>query len=159
MPTAWLQCHLSTGPEMRRFPATTPAGFNRDKVYWWIDASASAVIGPRDTCTVSVRRFALPAFASLSLYEDITYEVSWRHRSGDHVTVAAGFKAYGGDWPGPATREDWIFTPSLQVLYAVNRRIGLELAYGFDRAESRVPNTAGRNYRRHLVSLAFKYAP
>jgi len=156
-PISGLQCAILTGPETHRFIAATPAGFNRDKVYWWIDALVTLTPGPRDACTIAVRRYALPAFASQSIYEDITYEVVWRHKFGERFSAGAGFKAYGGDWPGPATREDWIFTPSLQVQYTVSRQCSLELAYAFDRAESRIPNTAGREYRRHVTSLSFKY--
>ncbi|MBI5689692.1 MAG: hypothetical protein HZC55_06305 [Verrucomicrobia bacterium] len=158
-PASWLQCAVLTGPETRDYPAATPVGFKRDKVYWWIDASATVTAGPRDICTISARRFGLPAFASQSMYEDITYEMNWRHRFGDRLGTVLGFRAYGGDWPGPACREDWILTPSAAVQYAFSRRCGLELAYVLDSTESRVPNTSGREYRRQLATFSLKFTP
>lgn len=158
-PAGWMHCSVATGPETHRFPAATPAGFNRDKTYWWIDGSATLTAGPRDTCTLTVRRFLQPAFSSASVYEDITYEATWRRRMHERLTVGAGFRAYGGDWPGPATREDWIFTPSVQLQFTPAPRHSLDVAWSLDRAESRLPLTAGREFRRHLVSVAYRISP
>jgi hypothetical protein len=153
----WLQLNVLAGPETRAFAPGTAAGFDRNRMLLWIDATAIVTAGRNDTVTLTGRRFEQPAFSSQSVYEDITYEVSWRHRCGPAFTAGAGFKAYGGDWPGPVTREDWILTPSVLLQYAVNKRCGLELSYSLDRAESRVPGTAGREFKRHLGTAGLKY--
>jgi hypothetical protein len=157
-PAPWLTCQVLAGPETRRFVRATPAGFDRTKVYAWIDASASLRAGPRDHLTLQVRRFALPAFASQSMYEDITYDVNWRHRLRDRLLLQAGFKVYGGAWRAPAARRDWIHTPGLQLQYEVNRRSRIECSALADRAFSRLPGTQGRDYRRQLLSVAFTHA-
>ncbi len=72
--------------------------------------------------------------------------------------AGAGFKIYGGDWQAPVSREDWIFTPSASLTYAHNQHLSGELAYAYDWVESQVLNTAGREYRRNLVSLSVKYS-
>jgi hypothetical protein len=108
-------------------------------------------------CTATVRRFEQPAFSSQSVYEDITYEVSWRRKVTSRLSAGAGFKAYGGDWPGPAVREDWILTPSLSLRYAWSRRCGLEFSYQFDSAESRVAATPGREFRRQVAAIASQF--
>lgn len=157
-PAPWLRLNLLAGPETRRFGNGTAAGFDPGRVLLWIDATAVLTPDPRDTCTMAIRRFEQPAFASCSVYEDITYEISWRRKISNALTAGAGCKLYGGDWPAPVNREDWILTPSLQLSYAFNRHGTIELAYGRDRADSRVPNTAGREYRRELISGTARYA-
>ena len=153
-PAPWLQLNLLGGPETRRFRTGTPAGFDRDRVLLWLDSEATITVGPRDTFNAVVRRFEQPAFTSQSVYEDITYEVTWRRKLTDHLTLATGFKAYGGDWPGPVTREDWIFTPSAALRYAATPRWLVEVSYLAESAESRLPATPGREYRRQIASVS-----
>jgi hypothetical protein len=156
-PWPWLQVNLLAGPETRRFRGGTPAGFNPKQVLLWIDSAASIVAGPKNSFSVAIRRFEQPAFASQSVYEDITYEATWRHKFGDRLTAGFGFKVYGGDWPGPATREDWIMTPSISLRYASSARRSIEFAYAFDSAESRLPATSGREFTRQLLSLGTQF--
>lgn len=153
-PAPWLQLNLLGGPEKRRFRTGTPVGFDRDRILLWLDSEAIITVGPRDTCTAIVRRFQQPAFTSQSVYEDITYEVTWRRQLTDRLTLATGFKAYGGDWPGPVTREDWIFTPSAGLRYAATPRWLIEVSYLAESAESRLPATPGREYRRQIGSVS-----
>lgn len=153
-PWPWLQVNVLTGPETRRFSAGTTPGFDRDKVLWWTDAGATFTLSARDVCTATIRRFEQPAFGSQGVYEDITYELAWRRRCDERLTLGAGFKAYGGDWPGPATREDWILTPSLLLHYSFSRLGRFELSYAVDSAESRVSATPGREYRRQVATVS-----
>lgn len=153
----FLQVNLLAGPEFRRTSAGTAAGFDRERTRLWLDASAALTLGPRDVLTIAARRFEQPAFASCSVYEDITYELAWRRKISDRLATTAGFKAYGGDWPAPFVREDWIFTSSASAQYAVSRRLVLEFACACERADSRVPATAGREYRRHLASAGLRF--
>ena len=156
-PWAWLQLNLLGGPETRSFRAGTPAGFDRDCVLLWLDGEATFFVGPSDTCTAIVRRFEQPAFTSQSVYEDITYEITWRRKLTARLTLTTGFKAYGGDWPGPVTREDWIFTPSAGLRYAATPRWQVEVTYLAESAESRLPATPGREYRRQIGSVSTQF--
>ena len=72
------------------------------------------------------------------------------------MTAVAGFKVYGGDWQPPVNREDWIYTPSAMLSYAFNKHLNADLSYSYDRAVSEAPNTQGREFTRHIVSLGLK---
>ena len=109
------------------------------------------------TVTLTVRRFTQPAFGAPSSYADITYDVAWRHRFNDQFTALTGFRAYGGDWDAPVRREDWIYTPSASLSYTHDEHLSAEFAYSYDWAESEVPNTSGREFTRHIVSLGVRY--
>jgi len=76
---------------------------------------------------------------------------------------SVGFQLYIGDWQSPVQREDWIYTESIGLSYTHDKHRGAELAYSHDWVESQVPTSVatcskGREYTRHLVSLAIKYA-
>ena len=62
-----------------------------------------------------------------------------------------------GDWLAPVSREDWIYTVSASVGYTFHRHWNAELGYSYDWVDSRVDNTEGREFTRHLVALGVRY--
>lgn len=109
-------------------------------------------------------QFEQPAFSSQSVYQDIKYDLTWRHKFTDHFTAGAGFTLYIGDWQQPVNRDDWIYTPSVTASYAFDKHWSAEFNYSLDLVDSRVSTSAegaayadGREYSRDLVSLAVKY--
>lgn len=160
-PAEWVKLNVLLGPDFRSFFRQTAPGFDDRPTLLFIDSAITILPTANDTLTLAVRRFAQPAFGSCSLYEDITYEAIWRHKFGAKLAASAGFRAYAGDWLSPATREDWIFTPSAGVSYAFDEHLSAELGWFYDWAESRddtIPDGRGREYTRHVVSLALRYA-
>ncbi len=156
--TDWLSLNLFIGPDWRDFNHDPPDGFDSQHVKLFVDGTAVLTLTKSDTVTLTAKRFEQPAFGAPSAYEDITYEISWRHRLSEKFTSVAGFKAYGGVWESPVKREDWIFTPSAALNYKHNQHLSAELAYSYDWADSRIPNTEGREFTRHLVALGVKYS-
>jgi len=160
-PVEWLKLSLLGGPDFSdyssRAKATYP-GFDDDEIVYYIDSSITMALSSRDTVKLSNVRYQQPAFAGFSVYEDITYNLTWKHKFDDHWAANAGFQLYIGDWQSPANREDWIHTVSAGLTYAHNKHLGAELGYSYDWVASQVPDTAGREFTRHLVSLGLKYA-
>jgi hypothetical protein len=163
-PAKWLKLAVLGGPDFRSF-SDAPAGFDDDELLCYIDASITFLPTGRDAIVLASRRYEQPAFASFSMYEDITYSLTWKHKLDDHFTIGAGFQFYEGDWQAPVNREDWIYTPSASL--ACNfKKFDAELAYSYDWVANQAPVAAGsatayadgREYTRHLVSLALKYS-
>lgn len=157
-PVEWLKLNVLAGPDFREYDTTPPPGYDADKVYTFIDATATISPTKVDTVTLAVKRYLQPSFTSHCVYEDIVYEASYRHRFDSRFTAGVGFKAYGAEWRPPIIRKDWVFTPSLSLSYTHNKNLSLDLAYSYDWADSRIPNTEGREFTRHLVWLGLKYA-
>ena len=164
-PASWLKLALLGGPDIRTWADDTPTGFDRDEMLYWIDASITLLPTKQDSIVLLNRRYEQPAFSSQSVYEDITYSVTWKHKFDDHWAGSAGFQLYIGDWQAPVNREDWIYTPSASLSYTHDKHLSAELAYSYDWVENQVPTTAvgaayaeGREYTRHIVSLGLKYA-
>ncbi|MFH1022024.1 MAG: hypothetical protein V1809_01385 [Planctomycetota bacterium] len=156
MLTDWLKVNVLAGPDLRDFPNASP-GFHGHEMLYFVDASVTITPTKQDTVALAIRRYEQPAFASHSVYEDITYDMAYRRKFGGKITAGAGVKVYAGDWQSPVNREDWIYTPSAALNYTFNKNLGAELAWSRDSAESRVPGTEGREFTRNLVSLGFKY--
>ena len=162
-PASWIKLAILAGPEVRDWPRMTNARFDQDEILWWIDGTITVLPTAADTLVFRVTRFEQPAFTSHSVYEDIKYDVTWRHKFTDKLTVGAGFTLYIGDWQGAVDREDWIYIPSVMASYAFNAHLTAEAAWSYDAAESRVANgptapyASGREFTRNLISLAVKY--
>ena len=163
-PVPWLKLAALGGPEIRDWAGGTPAGFDRNRLVYWVDASATLMPDKSDAVTLLFRRFQQPAFTSSSVYDDITYSVTWKHSFNGRFSASAGMQLYIGQWDAPANRDDWIYTPSVTLAYAFNRHFSAEAAASGDWVESQTstssaaPYAEGREYTRHLVSLAVKYA-
>jgi len=156
--TERLKLNLFVGPDWRKFNHRPPAGFDATPLKLFIDGSAVFAVSAADSLTLTVKRYAQPAFGAPSAYEDITYELQWRRKLDERFALAAGFKAYGGKWLPPVMREDWIYTPSASLTFKHSERLTLDFAWSWDRARSSIPDKHGRDFTRHLVSLGFRIA-
>ena len=67
-PVPWLKLAVKTGPDMREWLDTTPAGFDRGKTLWYVDGQITVLATKEDNCTVKMTRFEQPAFTSQSVY-------------------------------------------------------------------------------------------
>jgi hypothetical protein len=164
-PASWIKLALLGGPEIRDWASATPAGFDRNRMDYWVDASATLMPDKKDAVTLLFRRYTQPAFSSQSIYDDITYSATWRHKFNDHFSANAGMQLYVGDWQVPVNRDDWIYTPSVGLTYAYDKHFSVEATASGDWAENKTSTAApgagyaeGREFTRHLVSLAVKYA-
>ena len=57
----------------------------------------------------------------------------------------------------PVVRDEWWWSPNAAVACRFTKQLIGDAAYSWDRVDSRVFNTAGRESRRHLASLGLKY--
>lgn len=160
-PWPWLKLGVLLGPDIRdfhdpRLAAAVPA-FDQDELLLFIDTTMTILPSTSDSITFFVRQYEQPAFGGPSVYEDTTYDISWRHVFHPRFNGRLGFRAYAGDWQGPVNREDWIFTPSAGITWKPHENISTDLSYSYDWADSRIPNTDGREFTRHLVTLGAAY--
>lgn len=167
-PASWIKLAVLGGPDIRSFSDRVhqlyPA-FDANELLYWIDTTVTLLPTKADTLVLLNRRYEQPAFSSPSVYEDVIYSLTWRHKLSSQFTANAGFQLYIGDWQAPVNREDWIYTPSAGLSYACDKHLSAELAYSYDWVENQTPTSAagaayadGREYTRHLLTLGVKYA-
>ncbi|MCX6925357.1 MAG: hypothetical protein NT154_19425, partial [Verrucomicrobia bacterium] len=163
-PLPWLKLGVLAGPDIRQFDNDI-SGFNANELLYYVDAFVTILPTKQDSITLSNKRFEQPAFSSFSMYEDINYDITWKHRFNDHWAATAGFKLYIGDWQAPVNRDDWIYTPMVGLAYTYNKHLSAELSYSYDWVENQISTSAagatyadGREFTRNLLSLALKYS-
>ncbi len=163
-PASWLKLAALAGPDIRQFDPGTPDGFDRNKMLYYFDVSATVIPTKNDTVTLKSTRYEQPAFSSFSMYEDTKTDLSWKHKFSDQLTAGVGFTLYIGDWQQPARRDDWIYTPNLSLVYAFSKHLSGELAYSYDWVENKFHNfvteplAQSHEFTRSLVWLGAKYA-
>jgi len=163
-PATWLKLAVLAGPDIRNWDSATPVGFDRNELLIWLDGTVTILPTQVDTVTFRATHYEQPAFTSQSMYEDIKYDLIWRHSFTDKFTASAGFTFYIGNWQPPANRDDWILTPSVMTSYMFNAHLKGEIAWSYDSATSQVPTSPkapyseGRNFTRNLVSVGLKYS-
>lgn len=155
--TKWLKINLLMGPSYHHFYNNTAPGFDPHLVTLYVDGSAVVTPGASDTVTLKARQFTQPAFGAPSAYEDITYEISWKHAICNHSSFSVGFRAYNGDWYHPVTRNDWIFTPSAGFDVIVNDHLSALLGVSYDWADSLDPGKPYREFTRYNLWLGAQY--
>ena len=160
-PVSWLKLSVLAGPDLRDWDAPPPAFRQNEILYWW-DATIVILPTPEDTLTLRATRFEQPAFTSHSVYEDIRYEVTWRHQFSQAFSLTAGLTLYIGDWQAPVHREDWIYTPALTASYRFSQHWELECLYTHDTAINKVstrlaPYAEGREFNRNRVAVSVRY--
>ena len=157
-PAEWLRLTVSMGPDVHQTTGNPAPGFNRNYTTLWADAVVTISFSATDELALSWRQNTQPAFASCSVYDDITYDALFTHRFDKRRSASGGFRAYGGEWMAPVRRDDWIYTVSTRVVYAHDTHWSGEMGYSYDWAESRVPNTSGREFTRHIGFLGVRYS-
>lgn len=156
--TPWARASLSLGPEFRHYGGVLPAAFHDiHRTYFYSDSTLSLRLTEKDQVEFGVKAFEQPGFSGRSTYFDLTCDATYRHKFSDKWTVGLGGRAYNADFLIPAVRNDWILSAHTYVSYQIAKQLSGEVSYVHEDGESRVDNTNGREYRRHLVAIGFKH--
>ncbi len=167
-PANWLKLAVVFGPDIRQWIDSARLRqmypqFNQNELRYYWDGSATFLPTTSDTVTLKSAGFEQPAFSSQSMYDDIKADLTWRHVLNGQLTTGAGFALYIGDWQPPVNRDDWIYTFSTSLTYAVTPNLSAEVIYSYDFVDSKVsaslePLTKSHEFTRHLATLGVKYA-
>ncbi|MCC6235156.1 MAG: hypothetical protein IT580_21105, partial [Verrucomicrobiales bacterium] len=126
-PWKWMKLGVSVGPEFRSYGEDVPAGFgSHDELNLFVDATVTLTLAPGDSVVLSAKQFEQPGFGGRSTYEDLTYDLTWRHKFGEHLAVGASGRAYNTDFSYPTMRDDWVLSVSGTVAWTFNKHIQAE---------------------------------
>lgn len=157
-PWSWMKVAASLGPEIRRFGNRVPASFgDRDEWNLFVDVSVTLLPTSEDTILLCIRQFEQPGFGGRSVYEDLTYDLTWRRKVSERVAIGAGGRAYNTDFLAPAARNDWILSGNALLSVELTRQVSAEASYLYERGLSEIAGLDGRDYDRHLVAVGAKY--
>ncbi len=157
-PLSWLKANGSVGPDIHHTIHDPSPLFEPNYTTVWANIVVTVMPTEKDDIIFTWKQNTQPAFAATSVYDDIIYDGAYKHRFSDNWGLGAGFRLYIGNWLAPANREDWIYTARAALTYTHNNHLRAELGYSYDWAESKVPNTEGREFTRHLASIGATYS-
>lgn len=158
-PAKWLKTSVALGPEFRHFGNHVPTNFgDHDRVNFYVDASVTVIPSTNDSVALSIKQFEQPGFGGRSVYEDLTYDLMWRHKFNSRWTAGLGGRAYNTDFLAPVVRNDWVLSLSTFVNCNITTKLNAELSYTFEKGVTHDANASGREYDRHLVAAGIKYA-
>jgi hypothetical protein len=157
-PWKWIKLGISLGPEFRHYgDHVSPLFQDTNELNLYVDGSVTLTLGKADTVILSAKQFEQPGFGGRSTYEDLTYDVTWRHKFGAKLALSVIGRAYNTDFTYPTLRDDWVLSAGIAASYTITKPLNAELSYTFEDGESRVPNTAARDYTREVFALGLKY--
>ncbi len=157
-PWKWMKLGASVGPEFRQYGDKVPASFgDHDVLKLFVDATITFTLGTADTLIVAAKQFEQPAFGGRATYEDLTYDLNWRHKFGDHLAFGVMGRAYNTEFMYPALRNDWVFSSSATISWTFNKQLQAEASFTYEDGESTLPNTSARDYTREVVALGIRY--
>lgn len=159
-PTDWMKVSVLMGPDFRDYgPHVAPTFDYADEgMKFWCDASITLTPTPQDEISLLIRRYEQPSYGGRAIYEDTTYQLAYRRKISDSIQAQCMLQAYAGEWVAPVMRDDWIYTVNLALVFKFNANLNGELGWSLDRAESKLPDTAGREFTRHLIWASVKWA-
>ncbi len=159
-PVKWLRLNASLGPDFRSFFGPhIPSTFDRHRTRLFVDASATVIPTPQDTITLGTKRSELPGYVGKSVFEDISYEATWKHQFTKQLSLGLGFRALNWFYENPVNRVEWWYGVATSASYRFNTHLSAEVAYSYDQVVSHTPDPATANWeaQRHLASLGLQY--
>jgi len=157
-PTSWVKLSLIGGPDFRDFTGTQVDGFDTRQTKIFVDSTATFTLTPDDQVTLLMRQFLQVSFCGRAIYEDITYQASYKHQFTPKASATLLLRSYTGDWQNPSTRNDTIYTAGVSAAYKLSDNVSLEAGYNFELAESNIPDTDAREYQRNTMFVGARYA-
>jgi len=128
-------------------------------------AEASVTISPTasDALVLKYKRWDWVSSTGKNAYLDSLYDASFRHQITKALQLEVGVRASQSDYNPSALRNDWLYTTSVGLKYAVTKNLSLDLAYAYDRGRNDqlvnavVPTTSyvnpnTRQFERSVVS-------
>ncbi len=150
------------GPDVRQYTdSAVEPGFDRTRATHFAEGSATWTPSKTDTFTLSMKDYLWLSSGGRGAYENILYDLAWKHTFSKSWSAAAGFNYQEGDnldYVTPANyRNDSIYTVSGGVAYALNAKTKLDGTITREWSDSAVANKPGREYVHWLVSAGVKY--
>ena len=160
-PLKWLKVEASVGPQFTTYtdsrpiaaggtpinvttivkgkPKITPTLVDQiDKSPTDVYAEAAVTISPSasDTLVLKYKRWDWVSSTGKNAYLDTLYDASFRHQITKALQLEVGVRASNSDYNPSSLRNDWLYTTSAGLKYAVTKNLSLDLSYAYDRGRN-----------------------
>jgi hypothetical protein len=163
-PWQWLEFKLQGGPDFRDYAPdtathTTPVD-DLHLVTYYGEASLAATLTPRDLLTFKYKQFQWVSSIGNVAYFDSLYDLNYHRQLTDQLGLDLGGRLLCADYNAgtlpPCQRDDWQYTVSAGLGYAVNPHLSVNAAYALNLGrndERGIANPETRDYNEQLISL------
>jgi hypothetical protein len=163
-PWPWLAVKIQAGPDLRNYADNsashiTPVNDPHLLTYYG-EASLTATISSKDTVTMKYKGWQWVSSVGKVPYFDSTYALNYHRVVTDKLGLDLGGRWLTANYNSgnlPACkRDDWQYTVSADVGYAVTAHVAIHAAYALDlgrNAQDGIPNPETREYDHQLVSV------
>ena len=168
-PLKWLKIEAAVGPQFtsytgsRPYAGTVVANGKIDPNPTDVYAEASVTIAPTasDILVLKYRRWNWVSSTGINAYRDTVYDASFRHQITKALQLELGLRAANSDYNPSSYRNDWDYTASAGLKYAVTKNLGLDVSYAYDKGHNEqivgVTNAATREFERSIVSTGVSW--
>jgi len=169
-PLSWLKVKYQGGPDVRSYAASAPVA-DRSVVDYYGEGSLEATLSPKDLLTFKYKQWEWVSSTGKVPYYDSGFILNYTRKLTDQLTLTLGAQAINSDYNSGLTsleskggvtnhRDDWQYTGSAGLRYAITPHFSVDLAYAsnFGRTEEDdIRGSQGRNFTDTVVSLGTLY--
>lgn len=159
----WLKFDGLFGPDFRSYPPDTATHIspvkNRHPVKFYGEAGLTLEVSRRETVVFKFRQFQWVSSLGRIPVLDSVYDLNYRRQLTDRFSLDLGARILNSDYTsaiGPSgVRNDWMYTLTASLHYAIARRLSADLGYSADlgrNAQDGVANPDTRGFLRHIFS-------
>lgn len=152
-----LKFAVLVGPDFRNLGPHAPDSADDQFTRLYVDGSITWTPTDVDELAICAKRYDQPTFGGRAIYTDITYSARYTRKLTKEVSASIEGKLIGCDVEQPSERDDWIASVSLGAGYKMTEQFELFTKYTFEDGESDVPDSPGREFQRHIVTLGGTY--
>lgn len=157
-PLNWLTVSVQGGPDFRSYADTAPV-HDRHPVKYFGVASLTADITAKDSISFKYQQWQWVSSTGKVPYFDSTYDLSYARKLTDKLSLTLGGRLLTSDYTSglaysaanfnPQTapsnkRDDWFYTLSIGVRYAITPNLSADLAYAYDLGRNNQDNLGNR---------------
>lgn len=165
-PFQWLKLEGYVGPEFKCYTDDRPTT-GADPASWidknsadvYGEASATVTPTASDTLVFKYKRWNWVSSTGRNAYLDTLYDASYRHQLTKALQLELGARAGQADYNPSALRNDWDYTFSAGLRYAVTANLSVDVSYAYDMGRNDEDTVAGnwREFYRNVVTTGMQW--
>jgi hypothetical protein len=165
---SWLKLEGYVGPEFKSYTGDRPSEGgdpgrlipkNPTDVYG--EATVTVTPTASDALVVKYKRWNWVSSTGRNAYLETVYDASYRHQLTDALQLELGARAAQADYNPSALRNDWDYTFSAGLRYAVSANLSVDVSYAYDIGrddqDAGVPAGTWREFYRNVVSTGMQW--
>jgi opacity protein-like surface antigen len=165
-PLSWLKLEGYVGPEFKTYTGDRPTTgadpaslIDKNSADVYGEASVTVTPTASDALVFKYKRWNWVSSTGRNAYLDSLYDASYRHQLTKALQLELGARAGQADYNPSALRNDWDYTFSAGLRYAVTANLSVDVSYAYDMGRDDEDAVAGnwREFYRNVVTTGAQW--